>query len=80
MLPSELTNTIECVCVRVRACVRVCVHACVRAFKRIHVAAYRDQIWHTHADSSTKGMLQHTPGNPARVSKVRPMWGSNPRP
>ena len=56
VLPSELTNTIVCVCMCV--CVCACVRACVRAFKRIHVAAYRDPIWHTHADSSPKGSGQ----------------------
>ena len=59
----------ECVCVCVRACVRACVCVCVcvsvclcvcilpsvYTSPRGRLWSDRDQIWHTHVDSSPKG-------------------------
>ena len=52
-------NESKCIYIYIGECVCVCVHVCVcvsfRRYTRRRLWSNRDQIWHTHADSSPNG-------------------------
>ena len=63
-----------CVCVCVCVCAHACVCACVcvsfQRYTRRRLWSDRDQIWHTHADSSPNGSELNKNQHPRGVGGV----------